>query len=108
MGHLAGQHLPACELREINEAIAVSVELGGGAVEGVGRDANFIRPVIRYADFEIAASQAFEGAGQVHDGAAEAGGDEPDEREGHHPDKRGEKTPGDEETAAEVAGGGLA
>ncbi len=58
MGHFAGQHLPAGELRQIDQPVAVLFQLRGGAVERVGRKADFVGAVVGYADFKVAAGQA--------------------------------------------------
>src|SRR5205085_5216599 len=72
MRHLAGEQLPARDLRQIDEPVAAVLELLGGIVEGLNRSAGFVISLDVETDIQIAGSEFAQAAGQLLDGAADA------------------------------------
>jgi hypothetical protein len=54
MGHFSSQHLPACNLGEIDEPVAALFELMGHVVEGSKGEPSLIGTALTQAHFQIA------------------------------------------------------
>ncbi len=107
----AGQHLPAGELGQVDEAVAVLFEVRGGVVERGGGVADLVvrNQMLdeRQAHREVAGGELAEAAGEVADGARDAAGDVDQDQQRRDPDERGGEGQGEAEATEEIAGTGV-